>query len=484
MIRYKSLLNRIVIFGIVLALSFSLPAPDLTWAFNAGDQVEVLWSGVWYPASVVKAEAARYRINYDGYDSSWDEWVGPDRIRAKGAAAESREVTSKAPQSPGTMPDWKTMTKDQIKSLSARPEITPDPKAAMRRLELGLDFKEADRVEVLWFGWWTEARILKKKGDSYLVRFKDSDAGYDEWVGPDRLRHMLWKDTFVVELTQPNPSLVDPGYRTPVTQNQDPVLPEVVKMLRDLAKTHPRLAEELGRLPDLHDGITAKEKAALQTLMDLYNQDPKLLDRVFQAMDQIGLPQVRRYNAPLQALFWLNLNTSRPATEKLMKNYTLRALLDQAWNVNQLSLWRDLDQVADRLNAPELVNYFVAKAFVYNWDYFGEYLEPKNILEKRTGVCVHFAAFGTHCLARAGYDPVNYSVFWGDQSYRTGHVVTVIKKNDLLYIVVDSEKPGRIQGPYKKYDDIAAVIARGPVHIKKVESNAEMLYYLKGEYMN
>lgn len=49
--------------------------------FAVGDPVKVKWKGTWYPASVLESRNGRYKIHYDGYDSSWDEWVGGDRIK-------------------------------------------------------------------------------------------------------------------------------------------------------------------------------------------------------------------------------------------------------------------------------------------------------------------------------------------------------------------------------------------------------------------
>ena len=51
--------------------------------YGVGDAVEVRWKGKWYPASILKIGDHRYRIHYEGYDNSWDEWVGPDRIRGR-----------------------------------------------------------------------------------------------------------------------------------------------------------------------------------------------------------------------------------------------------------------------------------------------------------------------------------------------------------------------------------------------------------------
>ena len=40
-----------------------------------GEQLRVEWNGAWYDARIVDVDGDRYRITYDGYDSSWDEWV-------------------------------------------------------------------------------------------------------------------------------------------------------------------------------------------------------------------------------------------------------------------------------------------------------------------------------------------------------------------------------------------------------------------------
>lgn len=53
--------------------------------FGVGDAVKVLWKGTWYDASVlaVSGKKGTYKIHYDGYDTSWDEWVGNDRIKGR-----------------------------------------------------------------------------------------------------------------------------------------------------------------------------------------------------------------------------------------------------------------------------------------------------------------------------------------------------------------------------------------------------------------
>jgi len=59
-----------------------------------GDKAQVLWKGTWYPASVLKANDNKCYIHYDGYGSNWDEWVGPGRIKVNGASASAAAPAS------------------------------------------------------------------------------------------------------------------------------------------------------------------------------------------------------------------------------------------------------------------------------------------------------------------------------------------------------------------------------------------------------
>ena len=48
-----------------------------------GGSIQVFWNDTWY-ASTIKAgpnAEGQCQIGYDGWDDSWDEWVGADRMR-------------------------------------------------------------------------------------------------------------------------------------------------------------------------------------------------------------------------------------------------------------------------------------------------------------------------------------------------------------------------------------------------------------------
>jgi hypothetical protein len=48
---------------------------------SQGKAVEVLWKGKWYGATLKSEREGQWCVSYDGYDSSWDECVGRERIR-------------------------------------------------------------------------------------------------------------------------------------------------------------------------------------------------------------------------------------------------------------------------------------------------------------------------------------------------------------------------------------------------------------------
>jgi len=74
-------------FVFIIVMGAALSASSNARACGAGDTAQVLWKGTWYPATVLKAKGTECFIHYSGYGSNWDEWVGPDRIKVAGASA-------------------------------------------------------------------------------------------------------------------------------------------------------------------------------------------------------------------------------------------------------------------------------------------------------------------------------------------------------------------------------------------------------------
>lgn len=66
----------------------SLPAPAAIAAspVQIGDPLEIEWRGTWYGGRLLERKDGQYYVSYDGYTSTWDEWVGPERLRTADTA--------------------------------------------------------------------------------------------------------------------------------------------------------------------------------------------------------------------------------------------------------------------------------------------------------------------------------------------------------------------------------------------------------------
>ncbi len=111
-----------------------------------GERADVLWRGTWYPAVVKRARGDSCYIHYNGYNNSWDEWVGPDRIRI------------------GDMP---------------RESVVVGVPGA---------FAIGSPVSVKWHGSWWPAHVMQTRGNQLFIHYDGYDNSWDEWVGPGRYR--------------------------------------------------------------------------------------------------------------------------------------------------------------------------------------------------------------------------------------------------------------------------------------------------------
>ena len=73
----------VYIVGLLLLVSFSWSTAGHA-ACKVGEKTQVLWKSSWYPATVKKVKGNECFVHYDGYDNKWDEWVGPDRMKTAG----------------------------------------------------------------------------------------------------------------------------------------------------------------------------------------------------------------------------------------------------------------------------------------------------------------------------------------------------------------------------------------------------------------
>jgi hypothetical protein len=105
--------------------------------------------------------------------------------------------------------------------------------------------------------------------------------------------------------------------------------PESFKIL---AQKNSLLGKEFAKIPEFQDGISDTEAAALEKIAAIYIDDPAAFDIAFDQMYQVGIPEVRKYCSPLQALFWMVEEGKYEEVTRLISNYSLDSLLKQAWD--------------------------------------------------------------------------------------------------------------------------------------------------------
>ena len=309
------------------------------------------------------------------------------------------------------------------------------------------------------------------------------------------------------------------------------------KSLEALSKKNLQLTEELNKLPEIMDGISSEEEKALNRLLDLYNEDPESFDRTFEIMYQTGMPEVRKYCSPLQALLWLEEDGKYKLAKDIIQKYDLNKLLRISWRsrftideglhisddetiyiakncINEVDIgpmkqsrkraylfslnmyeneqdenlkknflnnirdkiyldykintrrfnkkgkkiiekginknlknqrWNNYNTVIERLNSPELVDYYVRYEIEYEL-YFGNKRLKKDVFKSGRGNCQDISYFVTYCLRKSGYKSTTMLVDsenWG----HCRHVVSFYEVNG-SYFVIDGSKDDGILGPF------------------------------------
>jgi hypothetical protein len=179
---------------------------------------------------------------------------------------------------------------------------------------------------------------------------------------------------------------------------------------------NPLLAREIGKLPEIQDGMSAGEGAAMVAMALCYQQDSVPFGSAFEQMYRVGRPQVRPYCTPLQALYWLFLDGRADTARQVLETYTLKRILDAAWgHLNTLmddERWRDFHTVLARLNAPGLLDYYERKVLLYKYiPGYGEGVEEvARVFRNRYGHCAQITAFTVYFLRKAGYSASRHIV--------------------------------------------------------------------------
>ena len=182
-----------------MLLTLLLAATALAGDWKKGDRLEVEWKGKWYKAQIVaegddaSKTAGKYKIHYDGYETSWDEWVTEGRMRKLGANAKAAAWKARDSVQVLWKGSWYAATilevqGDKYKIHYDGYESSWDEVVGADRVRAASAWKKGDAVDVKWKGAWYPAEILEVKGASFRIHYVGYESSWDEDVTRDRIR--------------------------------------------------------------------------------------------------------------------------------------------------------------------------------------------------------------------------------------------------------------------------------------------------------
>jgi hypothetical protein len=271
-------------------------------------------------------------------------------------------------------------------------------------------------------------------------------------------------------------------YRVPILQEQLPPLadksrpltqeplPEAVEHLfKQLYALNPSVALEVGKLPEFQGNIGERQILTLTKFIDLIQNATEPEKAKLINFMEVGKPASKKYCAPLEAIFWI-LERGKPRSKPTVQEieyfqlakignrpgvnpleYSLEELLAQAWDFSEQDRWKDYETVTDRLNAPELVNYYERARFIYKsrkgeLGYDADY--SKRLFNTNRGNCTDHGAFTGYCLKKGGYKA------YGHHNV-DHHIVCLFENNGKKYIL-DNGRPDKLlrRGiiPFEEYE--------------------------------
>lgn len=59
------------------------PASPAIAHYVVNEKVEINWSGGWYKGTILEIKDEKYKVNYEGWGSLYDEWVGAQRLKKR-----------------------------------------------------------------------------------------------------------------------------------------------------------------------------------------------------------------------------------------------------------------------------------------------------------------------------------------------------------------------------------------------------------------
>ena len=112
-----------------------------------------------------------------------------------------------------------------------------------------------------------------------------------------------------------------------------------------IQQANPLLAQEIGKLPEIQDGISDEDERVLNSIVDLYQESQKQFDNMFAEMQEAGRVETRKFITPLQAFFWIVSDYGKHTSRSVISNYSIGELLKIAWifSTKPMTAWFRLE---------------------------------------------------------------------------------------------------------------------------------------------
>jgi hypothetical protein len=263
--------------------------------------------------------------------------------------------------------------------------------------------------------------------------------------------------------TKPNPSYIDSNPRTFSAEeaktiianfHNDPNLHYQAMtdvLFFQLKNENPLLAKVLGKLPEFQDGSSPSEAEALEDIVNFYNLNKGDFNKALQEMYKFGIPEIRQYCSPLQALFWLAEKEEFDEANNPLKygvsDTDIMLLTKKAWGDMKGPRWKNFNEVTTRLNSPKLFDHYINSNIRYSYDP-GSTTIPHSVFSNKVGDCDDVAGFGHYVLQKAGYNTFGRRAY---NSRNDAHIGLGLKSKEdgKYYLVVDFKRFGNwMSGPY------------------------------------
>jgi hypothetical protein len=180
-----------------LRTAVDAPSQQGVGGYVVGQAVLCEWRGRWWPASVLEVNAGLYLIHYDGYSSSWDESVGPERLGPR-SATPGAPTTATMHQAGGAGRGaiiaiagllvllsaglFAVLLSESSSGSNAAPQGSGSP--------AGTRFTPGQSVRVFWGERYWDATVLHPQPDGTVrVHYNGWADSWDEDVTLDRIQH-------------------------------------------------------------------------------------------------------------------------------------------------------------------------------------------------------------------------------------------------------------------------------------------------------